>query len=261
MELLSLIAIFFVTSIISVVTGSTSLIIVPVMLQFGIEPRSAVATNMLALTLMSMGASFSFHGRDLINQRRMPLIIVLTLAGSILGALLLVIIPSRAIPVIISTLMIAVSLFSVVRRDMGLSLVECDKSSVSEITGYAVTFVLGIYGGFFSGGYVTILTVAFIALFGMTFLQAVVTTKMVNIFSSLVATLIFMWQGLVDYRLGILMGIVMFTGGLIGGRVALKLSNIWLRRIFLTQLHGLTPISRQFLAYLGLFWHRSIIRH
>jgi hypothetical protein len=42
-----------------------------------------------------------------------------------------------------------------------------------------------------------------------------------------------MWKGLADYRLGILLGIVMFTGGLIGGRVALKLSNIWLRRVFL----------------------------
>ena len=31
-----------------------------------------------------------------------------------------------------------------------------------------------------------------------------------------------------------MMGIVMFVGALIGGRVALKLSNTWLRRIFLT---------------------------
>ena len=234
MELLSLIVIFFVTSIISIVTGSTSLITIPVMLQFGIEPRSAVATNMLALTLMSVGGSFSFRGRNLIDRRRMPLLIVLTLASSMLGALLLLIIPSRAMPVIISILMVAVAFFSVVRRDAGGSLVGCEKSHVSEAAGYAVTFVLGIYGGFFSGGYVTILTTAFVALFGMTFLQAVSTTKMVNIFSSLVATLIFMWQGLVDYRLGILLGIVMFTGGLIGGRVTLKLSNLWLRRIFLT---------------------------
>jgi len=50
----------------------------------------------------------------------------------------------------------------------------------------------------------------------------------------LVATLIFTWRGLVDYRLGIVMGVVMFAGALIGGRVALRLSNAWLRRIFLT---------------------------
>jgi hypothetical protein len=70
MELLTLVSIFFLTSIISVVTGSTSLIKVPVMLQFGIEPRSAIATNMLALTLMSVGGSLSFLGRNVIERRR-----------------------------------------------------------------------------------------------------------------------------------------------------------------------------------------------
>jgi hypothetical protein len=47
-----LMGIFFLTSAISVVTGSTSLITVPAMLQFHIEPRTALATNMFALTFM-----------------------------------------------------------------------------------------------------------------------------------------------------------------------------------------------------------------
>ncbi|MDQ3397513.1 MAG: sulfite exporter TauE/SafE family protein, partial [Deinococcota bacterium] len=46
LELAALIAIFFVTSVIGVVTGANSLITVPVMLQFGVEPRTAIATNM-----------------------------------------------------------------------------------------------------------------------------------------------------------------------------------------------------------------------
>jgi uncharacterized protein len=249
-ELFTLIIIFFLTSIVSVVTGSTSLITVPVMLQFGIEPRSAVATNMLALTLMSVGGSLSFRGRNVMDRQRLPLVVILTLAGSVLGALLLLAFPSRTTPVIISISMIAVTVFSLARRDAGLSLIGHEKSRVSEATGYAVTFLLGIYGGFFSGGYVTMLTAAFVAFFGMAFVQAVSTTKVANVFSSLVATLIFMWQGIVDYRLGILLGIVMFVGGFIGGRVAVKLSNIWLRRIFLTAVVALA-IKMLFYGFLA----------
>jgi len=48
--LLWLILIFVVTSAISVVTGSTSLITVPAMLQFHIEPRTALATNICSLS-------------------------------------------------------------------------------------------------------------------------------------------------------------------------------------------------------------------
>jgi len=234
MQLLSLGIIFFLTSIVSVVTGSTSLITVPAMLQFGIEPRSAVATNMLALTLMSIGGSLSFRGNNVIDRRRSGLLILFTLAGSILGALLLLVVPSKALPVIIAVFMIGVALFSTIKRHAGVRLTECQPSRGREITGYGATFVLGVYGGFFSGGYVTLLTAAFVALFGMTFMQAISTTKVANIFSSLVATLIFAWRGLVDYRLGIVMGVVMFAGAFIGGRVALRLSNAWLRRIFLT---------------------------
>jgi len=136
-------------------------------------------------------------------------------------------------PLIISVLMIAVALFSVVKREAGITPAERQGSRGAEVAGYVATFFLGIYGGFFSGGYVTLLTAAFVALFGMTFVQAVATTKLVNAFSSLVATLIFIWRGLVDYRLGILLGIIMFVGAFIGGHITVRLSNLWLRRIFL----------------------------
>jgi len=203
------------------------------MLQFGIQPHSAVATNMLALTFMSIGGSLSFRGKNVFDYRRLPLLIVLTLAGSSSGALLLLVVPSRVVPLIISVLMIAVAVFSVVKRKAGITPIERQASRGAEIAGYVATFFLGIYGGFFSGGYVTLLTAAFVALFCMTFVQAVATTKLVNTFSSLVATLIFIWRGLVDYRLGILLGIIMFVGAFIGGHITVRLSNLLLRRIFL----------------------------
>lgn len=59
-----------------------------------------------------------------------------------------------------------------------------------EITGYALTFLLGIYGGLFSGGYVTILAAVFVATFRMTFIEAIATTKLINIVSSGIATVI-----------------------------------------------------------------------
>jgi Sulfite exporter TauE/SafE len=85
-KLLSLVLIFFFTSLISVVTGSTSLIIVPVMIEFGIDPHVAVATNMMALIFMSLGGSLPFSREGVIKRRLLPVSIVLTLVGSALGA-------------------------------------------------------------------------------------------------------------------------------------------------------------------------------
>lgn len=234
LQILPLTTIFLAASVISVITGSTSLITVPVMLQFGIEPRTALATNMLALTLMSLGGTLPFIGKRVIDRRRLPLLIVLTLAGSILGALLVLIVPSKSMPLIISISMIAVTVFSIANRDAGIIDLVGIPSQIAEIAGYTATFMLSIYGGFFSGGYVTLLTSAYVILFRMTFIQAIATTKLINVFSSLVATLIFMRHGIINYQLGLILGIAMFIGGIIGAYFSLKLSNVWLQRIYLT---------------------------
>ena len=232
-ELVALVAVFFLTSVVGVVTGSNSLIAVPVMFQFGIDPRVAVATNMFGLTFMAAGGTLPFIGKGMFDRRRLPALIALTIIGSIIGALLVLVVSSRAMPLIISISMLAVAVFSIARRNAGIAPETGEATRTAEWTGYAATFALGIYGGFFSGGYITMLTAAFVALFRQTFAQAVATTKIVNIFSSLVATIIFMRSGLVDYRLGVMLGAAMFAGAFVGARVALRLNNLWLRRIFL----------------------------
>jgi uncharacterized membrane protein YfcA len=101
------------------------------------------------------------------------------------------------------------------------------------LTGYFLTFVLGVYGGFFSGGYVTLLTAVFVAFFGMTFIESVAVTKVLNLFSSLVASAVFAARGLIDWNLGLTLSLVSFVGAAIGAAVAQTLSNAFLRRLFL----------------------------
>jgi uncharacterized membrane protein YfcA len=233
-QLFVLIAVFFATSGVSVVTGSTSIITVPVMFQVGMDARVAVATNMFALTFMSLGGSLPFLPPSAAARRRLPLLTILTLIGSAIGAFLLLITPSRIIPLIVSIAVIGLAIFSTAYRRSGVNLSDAPPSHGVEVTGYVLTFILGIYGGLFSGGYVTLLTALFVATFRMTFIEAIATTKLINIFSSGVATVIFMGRGLVDYRLGAVLGVTMFVGALLGARFARRLGNLWIRRIYLS---------------------------
>ena len=232
-----LISIFFLTSVVSVVTGSTSLITVPLMIAMGIEPHVAVATNMMALIFMSAGGSLPFARKSVIERRLLPVSIGLTVVGSGIGALLLLRIPTRALQLTIVVAMIAVAVFSLLKRGNGST--ELPVSDNRTITGYVITFALAVYGGFFSGGYVTMLTAVFVVFFGLTFLRSVATTKVINIFSSAVAMAVFAWRGIVDYKLGIVLGMTMFVGALIGGQVALRLPAVWLRWVFLIAVVGL----------------------
>ncbi len=229
--LIILILVFFITSVVGVVTGSNSLIAVPVMFQFGIEPRVAIATNMFALVFMSVGGTIPFLRRGAIDVKKLSPLIGITVVSSAIGAMIVGVVSSSGLRLIVSVSMIVVALFTLLRPRVGVEEVETGKYTLPAV--YAVTFALGIYGGLFSGGYVTILTAAYVGIYGMRYGEAVASTKLINVFSSSIATAIFMWQGLVDYQLGLMLGAAMFIGAYVGAHYATKLNDLWLRRIFL----------------------------
>ena len=230
--LIILIVVFFLTSVIGVVTGSNSLIAVPVMFQLGIHPKIAVATNMFGLVFMSVGGTIPFLRQGTIDVRKISPLLALTVVSSALGAFLVGIINGEGIKLIVSIAMIAVVIFTLFRGNAGLRDTQHRPGYAVPLT-YLLTFLLGVYGGLFSGGYVTILTAVLVSIFGMRYGEAVASTKLINVFSSSVATAVFMWQGLVDYRLGAILGVTMFAGAYVGAYYITKVNDLWIRRIFL----------------------------
>ncbi|MBI2652698.1 sulfite exporter TauE/SafE family protein [Candidatus Woesearchaeota archaeon] len=75
-----------------------------------------------------------------------------------------------------------------------------------------------------------------ILIYGLSFHNAVATQKAVTLPISIIATLVFMYQGIIDYSLGIPLFIVNIIGGWIGAGFLLRFSPLWLKRI-------LVPIS------------------
>lgn len=231
--LIILVVVFFLTTVVGVVTGSNSLIAVPAMFQAGVEPKIAVATNMFGLTFMAIGATIPFVRQGKIEFGRISPLVVLTTISSAIGAALVGFITDQGIKLLVSVAMILVAIFILVKRDKGVN-AERSVSTASLIVTYALTFLLGVYGGLYSGGYVTVLTATLVAFFGMTFSEAVASTKFINIFSSLIATVVFAWQGLIDYKLGLILAVTMFAGAYIGAHYATRMNDLWLKRIFLT---------------------------
>ncbi len=231
-SLILLIVLFFLTSIIGVVTGSNSLVTVPVMFQFGIDEKVAIATNMFGLTFMAIGGTIPFVRQSKIDYKKVSPLIVLTLIGSALGAALVGVITNQGLKLIVSVAMIVVAVFTLLRRENNTA----DRKFVTpnKAVVYILAFILAIYGGLYSGGYVTILTAMLVAFFAMPFGEAVGATKLINVFSSLIATVVFIWQGLVDYKLGMILAVTMFIGAYIGAHYATRMNETWLQRIFLS---------------------------
>jgi uncharacterized protein len=234
-NLLFMVVLFFATSVVGVVTGSNSLVTVPVMFQFGIDEKVAVATNMFGLTFMAIGGTIPFVRHGAIEFRKLTPFVVLTIVGSAIGALLVGLITNQSIKVIVSVAMIVMVVFTVIRHNGSGETADAKSPEVGRgmlVVVYLLTFLLAIYGGLYSGGYVTVLTATLVSFAAMSFTESVAATKLINVFSSGIATLVFMWQGLVDYRLGIFLAVSMFAGAFVGAHYATKVNEVWLRRIF-----------------------------
>lgn len=235
-SLAALTLIYFVTSIVTVVTGSTSLITIPVMLQFGMATRTAVATNMLALGMLSLGGVLPYLGTSAIDKPRSPWLIALTLAGSIAGALLLFAVPPKWMTLIIPVAMISVVILLLLQPDMGappMTGMEAAPSPARVRAGYTVMALLSIYGGFLSGGYSTILAAAGIVFFRYPWLRAIAMSRVLNTASSLVAVAVFAWYRIIDWPLGIVLSFAAFLGGMLGSHWAKKMPVGLVRRAFL----------------------------
>lgn len=51
--------------------------------------------------------------------------------------------------------------------------------------------------------------------------------------------MIFALHGVLDYRLGAVLGVTMFLSAIVGGHVSMRLPAVWLRRIFILAVSGL----------------------
>jgi uncharacterized membrane protein YfcA len=200
------------------------------MFQFGIDEKVAVATNMFGLTFMAIGGTIPFVRTGAIDFRRVSPLAILTAIASAIGAALVGLITNQGIKLMVSIAMIAVVVFTLVKPNAAAK----ERPEMHTVIGLVAVFLLGIYGGLYSGGYVTILTPTLVAFFGMTYSQSIAATKFINVFSSSVATAVFIWQGLVDYKLGLILGVTMFVGAYVGAHYATKMNEVWLKRIFIT---------------------------
>lgn len=223
-----------VVSIFSVSVGGTSLITVPLLISLGMISKNAIATNMFALIFLSISGSIGFR-REIkpAHCKIIAIFSILTICGSIIGANLILAINEDILKRVIAVMICIIASFFLFKKDLGIQVKKEKIPKMVFVVGALLIFILGIYGGFFSGGYVTLLSYVLILAFGLNFLQTAFITKIFNIFSSLVACAIFYYHGLIDFFVAVPLAFSMSLGAFWGAKLAIKKGNLWVRNLFI----------------------------
>jgi uncharacterized membrane protein YfcA len=228
-------ALMLVTGAVGAITGGNSLINVPLMITVGMSPRAAVATNMFAVTFMTISATARFARSGILQWRLLGPLGVITLLTSALGALIAVKLPEAVVKIVVGISMGALVVFIALHRRAE----PPPPTPGRRASGYVGATVLGIYGGFFSGGYTTLMTVLCTVCFSLTMMQSVAVTKPVNLLSCAAASVVFFAGGIIDLRVGLPLAAANLVGGWVGAHAALKGGDRFVRLLFLATVAAL----------------------
>jgi uncharacterized membrane protein YfcA len=228
-QIVVLSALMVLTGAVGAITGGNSLINVPVMITIGMSPRQAVATNMFAVIFMTVSATARFARGGLLRRELLLPLGLITLATSALGALIAVKLPETTVKIVVGVSMAALVLFIALHRKSE----PRPPSPGRRLAGYLGSTLLGVYGGFFSGGYTTLMTVLCTVCFGLTMMESVAVTKPVNLISCVAASVIFFYGGLIDLRVGVPLAAANLVGGWLGAHAAVKGGDRFVRVLFL----------------------------
>jgi len=228
-QIILLTVMMLVTGAIGAITGGNSLINVPLMITIGMSPRQAVATNMFAVTFMTISATMRFARAGMLRSGLLVPLGLITLLTSAAGALIAVKLPEATVKIVVGVSMAALVLFIALHRKAA----PPPPTPRRRLVGFVVATVLGIYGGLFSGGYTTLMTVLCTVCFSLTMMESVAITKPVNLVSSAAASAVFFAGGIIDLRVGLPLAAANLVGGWLGAHAALKGGDRFVRILFL----------------------------
>ena len=212
------------------VAGGGSFVAFPALLFTGVPPVPANATNTVALWtgLTFSGGAFRHHLK--VQRRVLWSLVAVSLAGGVIGALLLLHTPGQTFLKVLPWLM----LFAVILFIFGPRLTRKVRV-VQEPTGKAVLaasffqLLVAIYGGYFGGG-MGFVILAMLTAFGMADIHEMNAFKIVlSSATNGIAVVIFIVRHAVYWPQALLMILGAALGGYFGAHYSLRLPRAWVR--------------------------------
>ncbi len=217
------------------VVGGGGLIQLPSLLLLvpGAAPVHLLATNKLA-SICGTTTSAVTYARHVRPDLRTALPLALAaFTGSCGGAFVASFLHKEAFTPIILVVLVVVGAWTLLRPSIGL--VQQMRFTGRRHLGAAglIGVVIGFYDGALGPGTGSFFVVALVAVCGFAFVQASGLAKIANVATNLAALVVFVPQGAVMWRLGLLMGAANVLGGYLGARSAVTLGPSFVRLVLL----------------------------
>ena len=238
----------FIAAFIDAAVGGGGLISIPALMCTGLPPITVLGTNKLAAVMGALSSFIAFIRSGKMDISLVKKLFPISLIGSFLGVLLVQQVSPEFLRPFIIVMLIVVFLYSLLKKEWDRDTKPQKIVGTKLYLCFLLALVMGVYDGFFGPGTGSFLLFRFLMI-GFDFLGATANTKALNFASNIAATLLFCYQGIVDYSYGIPMGISMIIGAHCGAKFAISKGVTYVRPLFIIVTALL--IGKQILTLLG----------
>ena len=197
------------------------------------SPVEVLATNKLASICGTTVSSATYYRRIRPDPRTFLPLMVLAFVGSAAGAGVAFLIPKDAFDPIVLVALVVVGAYVVLRPTLGgetaLRFSGRQHTAAAMVTGLAV----GFYDGALGPGTGSFFVITLVGLLGYSFLEASAKARLANWATNLAALCVFVPQGAVLWKVGLLMGACNLAGGYLGARTAVARGAGFVRVFFI----------------------------
>jgi uncharacterized membrane protein YfcA len=232
--LLGLLVAAVVAGAINSVAGGGSLISFPSLVAFGQPAILANATNTAALWPGTLSSAVAYRRDTLFHRDLLLTLLVPSMVGGLLGAVVLVITPPRLFDEVVPFLVLFATLLFALRDVIGrwTGATEDGQERVTtrgRTWGFLFQLFVATYGGYFGAG-IGILMLGSLSVMGLRDIHRMNGLKTVlGTLINVIAFGFFAVKGLVVWHLAVLMAVGAITGGWLGARTARRVDQRLLR--------------------------------
>jgi len=235
LEILFLLAAAFCAGVIDAMAGGGGLIQLPAL--FAAYPTAPhptlLGTGKLAGLAGTTSAIFRYLRHVRLDWRLVLPAAVAAFLAALVGAWIATAIPPDRFRALVPVLLTLVLAYTLLHRDFGLEHRPRGLGRRGRLLGAAGAGVIGLYDGFFGPGTGSFLMFLFVRGFGLDFLHASASAKVVNAAANAAAILLFGLTGELMWLLGLAMAVSNVTGAQVGSHLAIKRGSGFVRGVFL----------------------------
>ena len=153
--------------------------------------------------------------------------------AALVGAWVATVLPPARFRALVPVLLTVVLLYTLLHRDLGHVHRPRYNGHHGHMLAAGTAGLIGLYDGFFGPGTGSFLVFLFVRVFGLDFLHASASAKVVNAAANVAAIILFGVTGELYWLLGLAMAVCNITGAQIGSHVAIRGGSVLVRKFFL----------------------------